>query len=244
MFTLFRDEALAYMRLGLLAPGGRRVVRRDRGKADVGVLFVPGVGANGSQFWSMRQALAEQAQWFDAFEYSWLADPRRLAEQLHGAIERVGDRCDYLVVVGHSLGGFLSRLVLQGDAPPKRVAGFAAICSPLHGTWRSKLAPSSGLRSLRPDSPLMQEVVRTSHRLKRLDGALLSVAARRDQFIQPYDSALLPGAEQLLLEDVAHAGSLFDPRVHRGVADLVERVRAKVAGQACAVDAVDAASGG
>jgi pimeloyl-ACP methyl ester carboxylesterase len=225
MIELFRDEAVAYLRLGLLAPGGRSAVRSGQGRrAAVGVLFVPGVGANGSQFTSMKQALEGEVGWFDSFEYPWLMDPRRNAERLAQALERAAD-VERLVVVGHSLGGLLLRLVLQTEPVPANVLGYAAICSPLHGTWRSRLTPHPGLRLLAPDSALMEELRRTAGRLDRWKDRILTVGARRDQFIDPYTSAFLDGTEQLLLEDVAHAGSLFDPRVHARVRALVERVK-------------------
>jgi pimeloyl-ACP methyl ester carboxylesterase len=218
---LLRDEARAYLRMGLLAAGGRRAVHDPARGPGPAVLFVPGVGANGSQFLALKRALEPLASGFDSHEYFTLRDPRRNAEGLARAIDA---HRGPLVVVGHSLGGFLLRLALQSDRPPERVVGYAAICSPLHGTWRARLAPSPGLRQLAPDSELLQWVARTAPRLERWRGAIATVTAVHDQFVQPHESALLEGSEQLVLDDVAHAGSLFDPRVHALVRGLVARV--------------------
>lgn len=224
MFRLLRDEAFAYVRLGLLAPQRRRLDRNATGHADVGVLFVPGLGANGAQFLSMRTALEDEADWFGSFEYNSLTDPRGRARDLAAHIEQLGARVDRLVVVGHSLGGLLLRMVLQSEVALPHVAGFVSICAPLHGTWRSKFAPSAKLRMLRPDSTMMTEVLATQDRLRRLEDRVLTVAARADQFIEPFDSALLAGAQQLILDDRAHVSSLFDRRVHDAIRGLVRRV--------------------
>ena len=220
---LVKNEALSYLRLGLLAPVAGRLPANETSTAKLGVLFVPGVGANGSQFLSMRRALEPQVRWFDSFEYSSLGDLRRIAQRLKSHLGQTASRCERLVVVGHSLGGFLLQLALSAEDAPDHVAGFASICAPLHGTWRSRLAPHPGLRALRPDSELLADIGRRRHRLSRLEGRLLTVGARHDQFIEPHTSAFLDGAESLELSDVAHAGSLFDDRVHQAVARLVER---------------------
>lgn len=223
MFRLIRDEAFAYVRLGLLAPQKRRVSRNATGSAKVGVLFVPGVAANGSQFVSLRRAAEDHADWFGSFEYKSRNDPRELARKLAAHIAGLGGRVEQLVVVGHSLGGLLTRIALQETALP-HVAGFVSICAPLEGTWRSKLALSKQLRQLRPDSALMTDVLAKADRLHPLRDRTVTIAARRDQFIEPFDAALLDGTKQIVLEDSAHAASLFDRRVREAVRDLVAQV--------------------
>ncbi len=226
MFRLVKDEALAYLKLGTLMPRKRQVTQRQENKdrARLGVLFVPGVGANGSQFLGLKKALQGHAQWFDAFEYFWLGDPQKSARKLELRIRALESQVDRLLVVGHSLGGFLLRMVLQREARPAFVAGYVSICGPLNGTWRGKLAPAPALRSLAPDSSLMTKVLAEKYRLDGLGENVLTIGARRDQFIKPFGSAFLEGHPQLLLEDVAHAGSLFDARVHEAVVGLAGRI--------------------
>lgn len=221
--ALVRREALSYLRLGLLTPAAGRVPANVTSSAELGVVFVPGVGANGSQFLALRRALEPRVRWFDTFGYSSFGDLRQIALRLRTHLAATASRCNRLVVVGHSLGGFLTQVALTSDDAPTHVTGFASICAPLHGTWRSKLAPHPGLRALRPDSSLLEEVGRRRHHLERLRGRVLTIGARHDQFIEPHTSAFLDGAESLELTDVAHAGSLFDERVHQAVVRLVER---------------------
>jgi pimeloyl-ACP methyl ester carboxylesterase len=223
VLRLMQSEALAYLRIGLSMPVNRRLARGLGARAEFGVVFVPGVGANERQFIDMAHALRDDADHFDAFDYSSLRHPQRIADDLHRHLEQTAERCSRFLVIGHSLGGVLARMVLQREAPHRGVAGFVSICAPLHGTWRCRLAPHPGLRMLLPNSPLMQDLFAGAHRLERWKGSVLSIGSRYDQFIRPYDSAFLDGHDRFELEDVAHNGALFDPRVHDAIAAVARR---------------------
>ena len=211
---------MAYLRLGLLAPLRRRVPTYRPGPAGAAVVFVPGLGANGGNFLPLRRHLESDVDLFDAFEYRSLHDPVRTARRLHMRLSALSARCERLYCIGHSLGGVLLRLALQNPVSIPNVVGFVGICSPLHGTWRSKFAPSP-LRQLIPDSELMTRLLASAHRLEHLEGAVLTVAARHDPFIKPHTSALLDLGPRLVLEDVGHNGALLDRRVHDAVLRLV-----------------------
>jgi pimeloyl-ACP methyl ester carboxylesterase len=223
--SLLKNEAVSYLRLGLLTPSWRKVPTRG-GSAELGVVFVPGVGANGSQFLGLKRSLEDRIGWFDAFEYSSFWDIKKTANKLKAHLHGTSRACSRIVVVGHSLGGFLLQVALSAEDAPKHVAGFAAICAPLHGTWRARLSPSPSLRALAPDGALLAEVGRSRHRLDRFRGRLLTIGAKHDQFLDPSSSAFLDGSTQVQLDDVAHAGSLFDDRVHRAVSALIDEVGA------------------
>lgn len=212
-------EALAYLRSGLLASSGARVRRNQTCHADLGVLFVHGLAANASQFRAVRRALSDHVGWFDAFSYSSLVPLPKLARRLHDHIVHTGARCGRLVVIGHSLGGLLLRMALSQDAGLDHVVAFVPICAPLHGTHVSRFAPTPMLRGLRPERPLFTELAGQHDQLSRF--AVLSIGARRDQFVSPWDSAILDGHPSLVLPDAGHVASLFDARVHDAVLKLI-----------------------
>src|SRR5687768_2306420 len=160
-----QTEALAYLKLGLLMPGGRRLMRGNGSRAEFGVVFVPGVGANETQFLNMAQALREDAEYFDAFDYFSFRHPRTIADRLHDHLERTSERCERYLVIGHSLGGLLARMVLQREDAPRGIAGFVSICAPLHGTWRSRLLPHPALRALLPDGDVVRDLLTSARRL-------------------------------------------------------------------------------
>jgi pimeloyl-ACP methyl ester carboxylesterase len=225
MRNLLAKEAAAYLRAGWLAPTGGRLVLSNEEKASFGVLFVPGVAANVSQFMPIKRAIEEEVEWFDAFEYSSLTHPARIAEALRDHLDRIRTRCDRVVAIGHSLGGLLLRIALQAERPPPSVVGFVSICAPLHGTWLSRLALNPALRALAPDGKLMSEILANAHRLDRLRGAVLTVGVELDTFVSPAESAFLDGHEQLALDDAGHVSALFDARVSDAVRALVRRLK-------------------
>jgi pimeloyl-ACP methyl ester carboxylesterase len=213
-------EAVAYARAGLLLGRNRRIPRAARA-GRLGVLFVHGVAADSSEFGPLVETLAGQADGFEAYEYR---TGRPIAELIEGLLRHVRELCrryERVMVVGHSLGGLLLRAVLQHEAAPVGVVALATICAPLNGTAVSRFAPTAVLRGLTPDSPLIRHLSRTAHRLKPLEPAILTVGARLDQFVVPFDSAFLEGGRRLLLDDCGHVSSLFDRRVHRAIRDLL-----------------------
>jgi pimeloyl-ACP methyl ester carboxylesterase len=221
---LISREARAYLRSGWLAPTGPDRVRRCDGQGRLGALFVSGVGANASQFADLMESLEGACDWFDAFEYTSLAHPQRIARALAEHIETASSKCDRIIAIGHSLGGLLLRMVLQSETPPEKIAGFVSICAPLHGTFRARLAPNPFLRQLAPDGPIVTELLSTTHRLERLRGATLAIGARWDQFVTPYESAFIDGHDRLLLDDAGHVAALFDSRVHAAIVELARRI--------------------
>lgn len=219
---MIKGEAAAYLRFGLLSPAKARIARKASGDSPLGVLFVPGLGANSSQFLPMRRSLEGEASWFGGFDYFSLKNPKAVAEGLLRHLHEAVPADKKLVVVGHSLGGLILRIALQSPHLPSSVVGFAAICSPLQGTWTSRFGISPGLRGIRPDSPLIAELHRHQDRLyRRFDGRLLTVSAGADLFIRPADSAHLPKSEQLCLDGTGHVASLLSTRCHEAVRGLL-----------------------
>lgn len=217
-------EAAAYAKTGLAA-ALRNHRRAEAGRDDFGVLFVHGVGANATQFHSLRAALEPELTGFDHFEYDWRTPIPRLAEQLELHTRRSAERFDRVMLVGHSLGGLLSLMVLQSESPGEHVAGLVSLCAPLHGTRRSRLAPRTPLSQLAPESPLITELLRTRDRLEPWRGRILTVSAERDAFVVPSDSARLDAHEHLAFDHVGHVATLFDPEVQAAVKRFVLRAR-------------------
>lgn len=220
-------EAAAYAKTGFFAA----VTKRQRAVAsepgDFGVLFVHGVGANATQFHSLRRSLEPELSGFEHFEYDWRTPIPRLAEGLRAHTDLLSERYERIMLVGHSLGGLLSLMVLQDQNPPQSVVGLVSLCAPLHGTRRSRLAPKTPLALLSPESPLIRELIRTRERLEPYRGRILTVSAQRDAFVVPSDSARLDQFEHLEFDHVGHVATLFDEDVQRAVKGFVLRTRGR-----------------
>ena len=219
-WSLAAREAAAYVRMELSRPK-RGQVHRDAGPhARRAITFVPGVGGHGAQFLGIQSCLESVADAFSAFEYSSRLHPEILARRLRERLEREARRGLELVIIGHSLGGVLGRIVLQNDAPLPLVS-FVAICAPLGGTWRTRMFPQASLRALTPDSTLMQRVRRDAHRLERYRGRILTVGAGHDLLVRPARSAHFSGHPSYVFDDLTHNAALLDPRVHHLVGRFV-----------------------
>lgn len=223
---VFWGETLAYAKTGLLASVQAEVRMNAEHETDFGVLFVPGLGASPTQFATLKDRLAQEIEWFDSFNYSGLEGVPPIAARLGEHIRKAESRCEKLLVIGHSLGGLLLRVVLQSEEKHPNVKGFVSICAPLFGAAQAAWAPIPELRALKPESTLFRELESSEHRLARLKEGILTISAKLDHFVAPHENALLRNYKHLVLEDVGHVGSLFAPRVHEEIAKLARNLRA------------------
>ncbi|MBI2377718.1 MAG: alpha/beta fold hydrolase [Deltaproteobacteria bacterium] len=216
-------EALAYLRTAAYASSATATLGLEGGRASApGLFLVHGVGATPGQFKHLAAALAPDVAFVDHFDYRSTRPLDEIIGALVAAISRRSTSHEPgVVVVGHSLGGLLLRIILQSDHPPPRVRAFVSICAPLGGTTRCALAPSKDLRSITPGAELFVRLANTEHRLEALRGRVLAVGSWRDHFVEPKESAFLSGARALELHDAGHVASLFDRRVHEAVRALV-----------------------
>jgi len=127
---------------------------------------------------------------------------RRLIERLHA------DRP--VTLVGHSLGGLVSRRIVQtDDAVGARIDRLVTLASPHEGTRAARLPAGPLVAAIRPGSSVIRALDRDRHLLERVHR--VAVVASRDRMITPPSSAAqLPGAEVVWL-DVGHNEILFDP---------------------------------
>lgn len=224
MLRLIRREAWAYLQLGLSGEA-RRAEGAELGD-DLAVLFVHGVAGRISQFHQIRSVLERTgAQRFEGFSYRSHRPLRQLGAELGDQLDRLCSSNERVLLVGHSLGGVLGRIALQLEPTRgRRLAGWVSICSPLHGTRRSRFALTPSLRALAPSSELVGWLQSTSDHLRPLLPTTLCVGARRDALVSPTDSAFLDGAERMELVEAAHASSLFDVAVAERVGHLARRL--------------------
>ncbi|MDP8952766.1 MAG: hypothetical protein M3N18_11120 [Actinomycetota bacterium] len=136
------------------------------------------------------------------------------------------------VLVGVSAGGILARVYIGGDPPyggrrysgHRRVSHLITLGTPHNVTGRGPLASIAEVNDLFPGAP--HESIRyLSVAGGAVDGASSKVARRRyERFVDdgrvvgdglvPVGSALLEGAEHLVLDDVYH-GRIYGPRSGR-----------------------------
>lgn len=142
----------------------------------------------------------------------------RLAELVQSLPEGV---CIHLI--GHSVGGVVSRWFVQELGGDPRVVQTISIGSPFQGTTKARLFPAPIGRDIVPGSPLLALLSSGS-----LNGVPhLSIAGSDDQVV-PH-GAIFPLGEGRVIEGCGHNGLLYHPTTLATVLDRIRTVQAAAA---------------
>lgn len=212
-------EAIAIARQGRLM----LTARRDRAPRDARhlVAFVHGYGASGAVFLPLRERV-ERELGVATLEYTygsrWSFDriTRGLAERL-GAARRDGVTLD---IVGHSLGGLVTRWYLQELGGAEHVRRAVLLATPHDGTTNARLALGPVRSVLSPRSPVLSRLA--ASRASAEGVVHTALVAGADLMIRPPASAAaLSGADVRWFDDVGHNEMLFHDAVHDAVLDAL-----------------------
>jgi triacylglycerol lipase len=219
-FSRLGREASAILQQGwLIARGFQRPLPFVRG--DRVALFVHGYMASGPVFDPMRLAVTAGTGLATLdFSYGLFEDFETTATRLAETIEKQVPEGVSISLVGHSLGGLLSRWYVQELGGRARVDRLVTLATPHAGTRFARYAPG----------PLRDVLLPGSHVLTRLgptvsNGALLPhtvIVAVEDRMIIPIESAsAVEDAVVARVSAVGHNESLFSPEVHALVVDAL-----------------------
>lgn len=146
-----------------MTPHQRGMVHHDVDAAATPILLVHGIIDNHSIFTVLERALRRRGfADISSFDYGVLTrDVRRTAEQLAEVIEKLANDSGYerIHVIGHSLGGLITRYYVQRMGGDARVHTLVTLGTPHQGTTLAsagKLLPL--VRQLAPESDLIREL--------------------------------------------------------------------------------------
>ncbi|MCC2334672.1 esterase/lipase family protein [Cellulomonas wangsupingiae] len=122
---------------------------------------------------------------------------------------------DRVVLVAHSKGGLIGKLVLADPDAGARVAGLVAVNTPFAGSTYARWFPARPVRALSPVDPHVLALARDVATHARI----WSVYARFDPHVP--GGSELPGAVNVRLPLDGHFRPLDDPRMHAAVLDAV-----------------------
>jgi hypothetical protein len=210
-----RDLAqMPVLALTLLAPGWKEpVALRDDGRRPV--IFVHGLGGHRGNFIALQGWLWTRG-WRRCYSVGFPAGGNlvELSEQLaafvRSVIEVNGLDDDAQVdLVGHSMGGVVSRLALEDADLARRVSCLVTLGTPHHGTHAARFAGAGKTLDLRPDSQLMkrlqqQEPWSTTTRL-------VCLWSESDPLMQPATTACVEGADNQQVDGMSHINYLLRP---------------------------------
>jgi triacylglycerol lipase len=180
------------------------------------VLLVPGYGGNLDSLQPLAAALRSSGRTAVIVEPvgDGTGDLRKQAEHLADVAERVRDDAGAasVDVVGYSAGGVVARLWVRDAGGAGVARRVLTLGSPHHGTSQAALGAefaggcSEACEQLVPDSDLLR-------RLNAGDetpaGPLwVTVRSTSDQVVTPVDSAALPGALNVVVQDVCQGSTV------------------------------------
>jgi triacylglycerol lipase len=207
----------------------RALFAADPLAARIPVLLVHGLVDNRSVFSVMHRSLRRRGfTHVCTWNYSpLLTDIARGAADLGAHIESICERTghDRVHVVGHSLGGLISRYYVQRQGGDRRVESLVTLGTPHHGSVWAHVVPTALIRQLRPGSPVMQELAEPAPDCRT---PITAIYSDLDQMVVPTSSGRCDHpdlqARNMLFRGVGH---LSLPR-HRGVVDEVAATLAGV----------------
>lgn len=214
---LIGREAFACARQGKLILLAKRGARRAAPEGDRVVAFVHGYGAAGAVFEPLRRRVEERLEvaTIDFTYRSTWAFPR-IVEGLASALDAVAGRGARIDIVGHSLGGIVSRWYVQELGGAAHVDRMVTLATPHAGTASARLMPGPLRDALLPDNAVVRRLRDGRARAENVVHTAL-VAGSDLMVTPPASAAALADAEVRWFDDLGHNAMLFDPDVHEAV---------------------------
>jgi pimeloyl-ACP methyl ester carboxylesterase len=129
-------------------------------------------------------------------------------------------------VVGHSLGGLISRYYVQKRGGDRRVESLVTLGTPHHGSVWAHVVPTPLIRQLRPGSPVIRELDESAPDCRT---PITAIYSDLDQMVVPTNSGRCDHpdlqARNVLVRGVGHMSLPRDRRVVDEVATTLAGVR-------------------
>lgn len=217
-----REEAPRHNLEGL-PPVQRGLIIGDVEAAGTPIILVHGIIDNHSIFTVLRRSLSRRG--FGrviSLNYSPLSDDiPRIARRLSMLVDAVCRETGYerVHIVGHSMGGVISRYYVQKLGGDARVHTLVTLGSPHAGTIYTKLVPLSIARQLRPDSEFIQQ----------LDAPAAGCRTRMVAIWSDLDQVIVPQRNARIEHPDLNARNVFV----RGIGHMSLPVNGKVVHEIC-----------
>ena len=217
-------------RPGEQSPAVRALFAADPLAARIPVLLVHGLVDNRSVFSVMNRGLRRRGfTHVCSWNYSpLLTDIARGADDLGRHIEGICEQTghDRVHVVGHSLGGLISRYYVQKRGGDRRMESLVTLGTPHHGSAWAHVVPTPPIRQLRPASPVIRELDEPAPGCRT---PITAIYSDLDQMVVPTNSGRCDHADlqarNVLVRGVGHMSLPRDRRVVDEVATTLAGVR-------------------
>jgi pimeloyl-ACP methyl ester carboxylesterase len=228
LFRAFLSEvytAFLCYSIYLLAPFMKGVNQRP-GHGVVPVILVHGYAVSGSSWYWLIKRLERLGvrRPIYVLNYNWLSPVEKSAPKLGALIEQAlsQQNAAQVDIVTHSWGGFLSRWCIEELGMCDRVRHLIMICTPLQGTWVTRLGFGSPRRDMMIESPVLR-LLKTAPPTP----PYATIWTDCDEIVCPPQFSLLgdPDGNPVFVRQfhgISHLSMLRDERVAALVARLLE----------------------
>lgn len=181
------------------------------------VVFVHGYGAAGAVFEPMRAHVEEKlAVPTSHFTYRSLWSFAKITSTLASHVDAIAARGNQIDLVGHSLGGLLSRWYVQEMGGAAHVRRVVTLATPHAGTGSAVIAPGPLREVLLPGSAVVRRLAAGRDRASHVAHTAL-VAGGDLMVTPPASAAALDRAHVRWFDDLGHNALLYDERVFDAV---------------------------
>ncbi|APR85333.1 Hypothetical protein A7982_10682 [Minicystis rosea] len=208
-------EAMAFARQGLLLrhDTAEPIIPRGVAPGDDVVIFLHGLFATAGVLRPLRAAVARHSSLHTgALTYFPGPGVEVIAEKLREVVAAIPAHA-HLHLVGHSLGGIVSRFFALESRDP-RIVQTISLATPFAGVPRAAWLGLHSARDLDTESPILRRIA-----LHPAASAIphLSIIAGGDTLVDAPVAHALPDGDVLVMEGRGHNSLLFDDEVARAV---------------------------
>ncbi len=188
------------------------------------VVLVHGFMATAGVFRPLRKRLDAEGIHSSTFTHLPGVGVRRIALSLAKLVDKI-PRTTRVHLVGHSLGGLVSRYYVDELGGYQRVVQTISLATPFGGAKAASFFPYFVGADLHPDSELLARMRATA----RADVPHTSIIGTADKLVFPVESAFFAHGDRIVLRHRGHNTLLYDNEVARIVLARVMQKTEKAA---------------
>ena len=189
------------------------------------VVLIPGYTMNRGYFFPYATGL--QKRGYNVFVFS----PKKLFDsiedmagylqyKINEVLKETGK--EKVILVGHSMGGLLSRYYLQRLDGDKHVKKIITIGTPHYGTKLAPFGYGKNAREMEVNSTFISDLNRDIEDFqKNID--FLSIVSKSDNMVIPYQNGHLTGSERYLVDHLGHNSLMFSSEIYGKIVNELEK---------------------
>ncbi len=198
-------------------PGARR--------SSTPIVLVHGFVGNGAVWWSLRRRLLRIGI-DDVYTVNLeptTAGIEELGHCLKARVEEVlrDSAASKVILVGHSMGGLVSRVYVEALGGRDRVRGIITLGTPHHGTVLARLLTGANVRQMRVESDWLAKLNATEPDSQH--PPLVSIFSHHDNIVAPQETSRLAWADNRTFTGLGHMALLYAPQCQAEVIKALQR---------------------